>query len=75
MKKTLFCLCSLLLCAAALSAGTLKMDSLLERLDDVIRERARYIDQKEARLRKLKQGFYAGMPREERFERCDSLLV
>ena len=46
MKKTLFCLCSLLLCAAALSAGTLKMDSLLERLDDVIRERARYIDQK-----------------------------
>ena len=74
MKKTLFCLCSLLLCAAALSAGTLKMDSLLERLDDVIRERARYIDQKEDRLHKLKQGFYAGMPDEERFERLDALL-
>lgn len=74
MKKTLFFFCTLLLCAAALRAGTTRIDLLLDSLDNVIRERSHYIGQKEERLYKLKMTFYDGMPDAERFERLNVLL-
>lgn len=74
MKRALFCLYVLLLCVPTLRAGTAGIDSVLNRLDNVIRERSRYIQQKEERLHQLKMNLYGSMSDEQRFERLDALL-
>ena len=74
MEKNLFRLYCLMLCVWPMLAGATEIDSLLNRLDAVIKERPHYIEEKKNRLLELKQRLYPGLPAEERFEQLGLLF-
>ena len=74
MEKNLFRLYCLMLCVWPMLAGAAEIDSLLDRLDAVIKERPHYIEVKKNRLLELKLRLYPGLPAEERFEQLGLLF-
>ena len=74
MEKNLFRLYCLMLCVWPMLAGATEIDSLLNRLDAVIKERPHYIEEKKNRLLELKLRLYPGLPAEERFEQLGLLF-
>ena len=74
MEKNLFRLYCLMLCVWPMLAGAAEIDSLLDRLDAVIKERPHYIEEKKNRLLELKLRLYPGLPAEERFEQLGLLF-
>ena len=74
MEKNFFRLYCLMLCVWPMLAGAAEIDSLLDRLDAVIKERPHYIEEKKNRLLELKQRLYPGLPAEERFEQLGLLF-
>ena len=74
MEKNFFRLYCLMLCVWPMLAGAAEIDSLLDRLDAVIKERPHYIEKKKNRLLELKLRLYPGLPAEERFEQLGLLF-
>ncbi len=64
MEKNFFPLYCLMLCVWPMLAGAAEIDSLLDRLDAVIKERPHYIEEKKNRLLELKLRLYPGLPAE-----------
>ena len=67
------CLCTIYMCRLY-AANSSRADSLLLKLDRVIKERPIYMEQKELKLVELKRQLYRQIPAEERFAILGTLL-
>ena len=67
------CLCTICMCRLY-AADSSRADSLLLKLDRVIKERPIYMEQKELKLVELKRQLYRQIPAEERFAILGTLL-
>lgn len=67
------CLCTICMCRLY-AANSSRADSLLLKLDRVIKERPIYMEQKELKLVELKRQLYRQIPAEERFAILGTLL-
>ena len=67
------CLCTICMCRLH-AADSSRADSLLLKLDQAIKERPRYMEQKELKLVELKRQLHRQIPDEERFAILGTLL-
>ena len=74
MKKHFFLLCYITLGLLPVQAHVPEMDSLLKRLDTVIKERPLAIEKKKSRLRELELRYSHSLSEEERFLHLGRLL-
>lgn len=67
MKKVIIFLCICTVCVFRLHAEGSRADSLLLKLDQAIKERPIYMEQKEHKLNELKRQLHQHLPEEERY--------